>query len=262
MVLTVLVAAFVVLALQQGDDGGGGGPLNAIAQAAEKTQGEPGGRVSMRAVISSGTSDSFTMRGRGVFDGADRAQIVMRMRRPDNGQPVKMEEIGDGTVMYMRSNLFDPLPDGKEWMMLDFGSVMELDSPLPAGGDVKGELALLETVGDDVRKLGKEKVRGVETTRYRGKLDPSEEAQKLREDGSADFATKVKEEGSPVRVEAWIDGDELVRRMRIISSHPQHEGKPEMTIDMTVDFFDFGYEAKIEPPDSDEVFDATSLASS
>jgi len=138
---------------------------------------------------------------------------------------------------------------------------MELDGPLPAGGDVKGELGLLETVGDDVRKLGKEKVRGVETTRYRGTLDPSEEAQKLRENGSDDFATKVKEEGSPVKVEAWIDGDELVRRMRIVSSHPAAEGNPEMTIDMTVDLFDFGYEAKIEAPDSDEVFDATSLAS-
>ncbi|HVD38929.1 MAG TPA: hypothetical protein VNC15_08880, partial [Solirubrobacterales bacterium] len=149
----------------------------------------------------------------------------------------------------------------KEWMMVDFGAAMELDGPLPAGGDVKGELGLLETVGDDVRKLGKEKVRGVETTRYRGTLDPSEEAQKLRENGSDDFATKVKEEGSPVKVEAWIDGDELVRRMRIVSSHPAAEGNPEMTIDMTVDLFDFGYEAKIEAPDSDEVFDATSLAS-
>jgi hypothetical protein len=58
MVLSVLVIAFVVLALQQGGDGGGGGPLNAIAQAAEKTQSEPGGRVSMRAVVSNGSRRS------------------------------------------------------------------------------------------------------------------------------------------------------------------------------------------------------------
>jgi hypothetical protein len=260
----VLALSFAILALfaWPHGDGSGGGPLNVVAEAAAKTQKEPGGRITMRALISSGKSNSLTMRGRGVFDGAGQARMVVRMRRPDTARRVRMEAIGDGTVMYMRSNLFDPLPDGKKWMMLDLGSAMELDSPLPAGGDVKGELGLLETVGDDVRKLGKEKVRGVETTRYRGTLEPSEEAQRLREDGSSDFATDVEDEGSPLQVEAWIDGDELVRRMRIVSSHPQDEGKGEVTIDMVVDLFDFGFEPEIEVPDSNEVFDATSLATS
>jgi hypothetical protein len=260
--VAVLAVAFGGLALLKDGDGGGGGPLNVVAEAAAKTQSQPGGRAATRVVIASGDSDPLTMRGVGAFDGAGRARMALTMRRPDNGRLVKMEEVIDGTVMFMRSPLFESLPDGKEWMMIDLGSAMEVDDPLPASGDVKGELGLLETVGDDVRKLGKEKVRGVETTRYRGTLDPSESAQKLREEGSGDFAAHVQEEGAPVQVEAWIDGNELVRRMRILSSQPQDEGKADMKIDMIVDFFDFGFRPEIEVPDSDEVFDATSMATS
>src|SRR5690242_5634756 len=68
--LALSVAIFALFAWSHGD-GGGGGPLNVVAEAAAKTQSEPGGKVSVRTVISSGRSDSFTMRGRGVFDGAD-----------------------------------------------------------------------------------------------------------------------------------------------------------------------------------------------
>lgn len=260
-VLALSLAILAVIAWPHGD-GSGGGPLNVVAEAAAKTQSQPGGRAAIRVVITPGKSDPLTMRGGGAFDGAGRAHMTLTVRRPDTDQLVKLEEIADGTVAYMRSPLFGALPDGKKWMMIDLGSAMELDGPVPTSGDVKGELALLETVGDDVRKVGKEKVRGVQTTRYRGTLDASEEAQKLREYGSEDFADKVQEEGSPVQVEAWIDGDELVRRMRILSSHPPDEGKPEVTIDVVIGFFDFGYEPEIETPDSDEVFDATSLASS
>jgi hypothetical protein len=57
-----------VFAWQQGD-GDGDGPLNAIAEAAERTQGEPGGRAAMRAIASSPTgSGSFTMTGKMVFN--------------------------------------------------------------------------------------------------------------------------------------------------------------------------------------------------
>jgi hypothetical protein len=164
---------------------------------------------------------------------------VMTVPPHKGGDPMKMETVYDGTVMYMRSSQFGALPGGSEWMALDLSFGGEPDTPLSAGGDAKGELALLEAVTGKVQKLGKEDVRGVPTTRYRG---------------------AVEEEGSPFRVEAWIDADGLVRRMRLVHSQPPENGQGPTSIDMRIDFFDFGIDPEIDVPELSEVFDATALA--
>ena len=259
--LSILIVAFAVFASQQGSDSDSDGPLNAIAEAAERTQREPGGRAAMRAVVSSpAQSESFTMTGQTVFDAEDRSRAIMTVPRRGSNRSVEMHVVTDGTTMYMRSSMFGSLPDGREWMALDFSSFgLELDTPLPANVDAKGELALLEAATGDVQKLGKEDVRGVPTTRYRGTVDASENAEQLREEGEEDLASQI-EKGSPLRIEAWIDSDGLVRRMRLVKSEPREGGEGSMTIDMRMDFFDFGIAPEIDVPDSSEVFDATAIA--
>jgi hypothetical protein len=121
-------------------------------------------------------------------------------------------------------------------------------------------LALLEAVGNDVQKLGKEDVRGVPTTRYRGTISVSDEIKRAREAGADALASLSEKEGSPLHVEAWIDADGLVRRMRLVNSRPSDKGDGPVTTDMRMDFIDFGIEPEIEVPDSSEVFDATELA--
>ena len=127
---------------------------------------------------------------------------------------------------------------------------------VPAGGDAKGELELLEAATGDVQKLGKEDVRGVPTTRYRGTVEPSEHAERLREEGQEDWAAFIEKDAKPLTVEAWIDADDLVRRMRLVQSQPQ-EGGEGSTVDMRMDFFDFGAVPEIDVPAQSEVFDAT-----
>lgn len=250
-----------MFAWPQGGDGDG--PLNAIAAAAEKTQLEPGGRAAMRAVVSSPVrSESFTMTGQIVFDEeTGRSRAVMTFPRPESDGLVEMQVVGDGTVVYMRSSMFGSLPDGREWMSLDFSSFgLKPDTPLPADGDAKGELELLEAATGDIQKLGKEDVRGVPTTRYRGTIDVSEQVELLREKGADDLASYMEEEGTPLRVEAWIDADGLVRRTRLVKSQPREGDEGPMTIDMRMDFFDFGLVPEIDVPEPSEVFDATALA--
>lgn len=255
-----MVVVLAGLAWQEGD-GDGDGPLNAVAAAAERTQQEPGGRSTMRAVISSpGQSQPLTMTGRMVFDAEmDRARAVLTMPRPDSGEPLKMELVGDGTTIYMRSSEFGSLPDGREWMGIDLSLGRELDGSLPANVDAKGELELLEMAGY-VQELGREDVRGVPTTRYRGTIDVSEQAERLREEGGEDLASYVEEKGTPTRFEAWIDAKELVRRMRIVKSQPGEDGEGIVTVDMRMEFSYFGSVPEIDVPDSSEVFDATSFA--
>jgi hypothetical protein len=257
--LAILIVALLAFAWLQGGGGDGDGPLNAIAAAAEKTQEEPGGRAAMRAVVSSPErSESFAIRGRMVFDAEGRVRALLTFPRPDSDSSAKMEMVGDEPVIYMRSSIFGSLPGGREWMALDFSFLQEPDAPLPAGGDAMGELELLEAVADKVRKLGQEDVRGVPTTRYSGTVDVSDRADQLREQGAKELASQV-EAAPPLKIEAWIDTDGLVRRMRYVKSEGKEGGGKSTTMDMRMDFFDFGFEPEIAVPESDEVFDATDL---
>jgi hypothetical protein len=257
--LAVAAVALAAFALQH--DGGGGDPLNAIAAAAERTQREPGGRATMHAIVSSPVpSKSFTITGHMVFNAeTDRTQAVLTIPRPESDGSVEMEVVGDGTVMYMRSSMFGSLPGDSEWMMLDLTLGEDLEAPVPAGGDAMGELELLEAATGEVQKLGKEDVRGLSTTRYRGTIEPSENAERLREEGLDDLAAHIEKDATPLAIEAWIDTDGLVRRMRFVKSQPQ-EGGEGSTIDMWMDFFDFGIVPEIDVPEESEVFDATHLA--
>lgn len=263
--LSILVVLLVVLASWQGGDGDGGhGPLNAVAEAAEKTQREPGGRATMRgAIFSPEQAEPIAITGQLVFDTeAGRSEGEMEFKDPDSDEPVKMEMIADRTMLYMSSSVLGSLPDGRKWMGLDLSLGEDLNTPAPANVDPKGELELLASEAADgkVRKLGSEVVRGVRTTRYRGTVSVADQAKRLRDEGAEDLPSYIEEKGTPLHFEAWIDAHQLVRRMRIVKTQEVEEGKEPETIDMRMDFFDFGPVNEIDVPDADEVFDATSLA--
>jgi hypothetical protein len=259
--LAILVVAFALFASQQGGgDSGGSGPLNAIAQAAEKTQGEPGGRAAMRAVVTKPGAGPITIRARIVFDDEGRSRTVMTVPQPGSDGPVQMDVIGEGTTMYMHSSEFGSLPDGRKWMGLDLSLGEESDSPIPLNADAQEQLGLLAATTGGVQRLGREKVRGVPTTHYRGAIGVTEQAERLGELSAEELAERTEEEGAPLRVEVWVDAHDLVRRMRVAQTQPQIDGNGTANMDMTMDFFDFGLEPQIDVPDSDEVFDATALA--
>jgi hypothetical protein len=259
--VSVLVVVLAMLAVQQGGDGDESGPLNAIAEAAEKTQEEPGGRAIINGVVvSPDPSKSFTMSGETVFnDETERTRGVIRLSRPGSDDPLEMRMVTDGATMYMRSELFGSLPDGDEWMSLDLSLGGEVESPVPGGSDATEELELLEEVTGDVHRLGEEEVRGVQTTHYRGTVAVSDQVEDLREEGAEDAASFIEDKGTPTQVEAWIDDQGLVRRTRIVKSQPPEKGEAPTTIAMRLDFVDLDLVPDIDVPDSDEVFDATAL---
>lgn len=254
--LIAVVAVSALFAWQQGGDGDGPGPLNAIAAAAERTRAEPGGRVAVRGVITSPIeSESLTITGSMVYSG-ERSRGVLTAVAPESGEPVEMDLVGDGLEVYMRSDLLDSLPDGSEWMGLDLSVIPNGETPLPVEVDARGDLAILEAVTGDVEELGEEEVRGVPTTRYRGEVDNVERAGELRKEGAGRLASLI-EAGSPLRVEAWIDADGLIRRMGLVYSAPRAEGDGSTTTDLRMDFFDLGIEPEIDLPPSDKVYDMT-----
>lgn len=251
--LVVAIAALVVVLSQLGG-GGGAAPLNAVAAAAVKTQEQPGGRANMRAIITA-DGKTVTITGQAVFDSENRARATL-FKGSSRSSP-RLDEVVDGPVLYMRSPEFS-LPDGLEWMKIDLEDAVGLKVPAQSGTDPRDELSILEVAGN-FQKLGKDQVRGEATTHYRGTIGIAEAVERLREKGEDELAENYEENGGPIDFEAWIGSDGIVRRLRLVTTITAGQGK-EVNSDMTMTFFDFGLEPSIVVPDSDSVYDATSLA--
>lgn len=95
--LSTLIIALVAFAWQYD-----GGSLNPIAQAAEKTQRQPGSRSAIFARVSyeGHPAASFTMRGRGVFNAETaRSRVVLIADAPQPVGSVKVSAVGDGRLI-------------------------------------------------------------------------------------------------------------------------------------------------------------------
>lgn len=244
--LAGLVIAVLVFVVAQGD-GSGGGPLNAIAQASEVTQREPGGRATIEATVTSSTTpEGITETASMIFDDSGKSRGVFTVRGHETGREGKLLVIVNGTTTYVSSDLLDSLPEGKKWMEVDYSSaVNNSGTSVPAQDGPEEGLKLLERV-QGAEEVGKEDIDGVPTTRYRGTLPAAKEA----------FGVQL--HVSALHVDVWIDAQGRVRRMHVVVSGSVGEAEASSTTAMTIDYVEFGRMPKIGLPDPAEVFNATS----
>lgn len=240
-------------------------PLNPIAAAAERTQTEPGARFTMTArYTSTELPQPMLAHGSGAYNSeTGLSEAVLRLDSPEVGR-LEMEMVGDERSFYIRGNeAMGPLPEGKEWMKVDPLLGAGEEELMIGGGDADGSLRMLGAVSGGVSKLGREQVRGTATQRYRATIDLAEVSQLLRDEGQdelADLYEKYSELGpADQTVEVWIDGREIVRRMRMMMQLPSEPGQPVVTMDMRIELFDLGAEPAITLPDESQVFDMTPL---
>jgi hypothetical protein len=261
--LLLLLLALLVLANSLFDDEEN--PLNPIAAAAEHTQSEPGVRYTMVATYTSDSLPKPTVaHGWGAYDTeTDLSKATLKLTSP-SGEPITLELVGDSTSFYLRGDkIIADLPGGKEWMKIEPFLGHSQQEAMVGNASVSSSLEMLSSVGGDVQQLGQEKVRGVTTERYRARYSLSDYSELLREEGKDDLAEQYEKwyalnPSSPL-VEAWIDAKDVLRRFRMVMTLPTEPGKPSMTTEMTMDFFDFGARPQIVLPDSDRVFDATPI---
>ncbi len=244
--LAVVAIAIVAFVVAQGG-GSGGGPLNAIANAAEITQREPGGRAVFHATVTSATTpEGLTETGSLVFDDSGRSRGTFTVKGHKTGREVKALAIVNGTTTYVSSDQFESFPEGKKWLELDLSSAVKgLGSAASADAGPEEGLKILERV-QGAEEIGKEDIGGVPTTHFRGILPAAEEV----------FGVKL--HVSALHTDVWIDGQDRVRRMQVVVSGTVGEEEESTTTDMTIDYVDFGRVPKIGLPDPDEVFNATS----
>jgi len=185
----------------------------------------------------------------------------------------EMEILMDGGVMYMRSPMFQDA--GTDWVSMD-PSKMDPAAAAQFGGFGAGTTDPSALVGlfagvFDVKVSGEQELRGVPTTHYVGTIDLKKVlkgfADVVGED--VDAATKqqlkaaVKQFESlgidkKIPFEIWIDAEGLPRRQRITMDFGKLvPGAEEASMEMTVDFSDFGKPVDIKIPDPSEVTDMT-----
>jgi hypothetical protein len=239
---------------------------NPIAQAAERTQGATGARSVIQAVYSSPALDQpLTMTGRGIYAGGDgRSRTTMTIQVPSPLGSLQAEAIGDERTVYLRSpQLSKRLPPGREWIGVDPWLGRTAETAFAGNGDTRAQLELLAAASGNVKTVGTEEVRGVQTTRFRGAVDLARYAAVLNSEGKNGEALRDERLArlvpSTTTVEAWIDDDDYLRRARILTSMPDTPSQSSISMDMRIDFFDFGISPIVHLPAAGEVFDVTPL---
>ncbi|MGH3020912.1 MAG: hypothetical protein ACRDNR_12260 [Gaiellaceae bacterium] len=222
LILPVLLTAFVLAACGGSETTAPQPPPKIdVAQATARTADAESARFSLSG--EGGRGGPFT--GEGELAG-NRGKLELHFSEAAGGLfPADVEAVFADGALYLRlSGLAGLLPGlvsgGKDWLRVDLAADSDvLDEYLDfGGGDPTRLLETLEAAGA-FAEVGSERVRGVETTRYRGSVASS-------------------------RVDVWVGADELVRRVTV------HDGDGT---NVELELYDFGADVEVERPPDDEV---------
>ena len=225
-------------------------PAAYVVKAAKKSSTAPSEHVKMQAVASV-QGQEVDITGSGDFDNtAHRGS--MSAHTSVGGIDIQIDEILDGTTIYMKSPLFAAtLPAGKTWLKLDlqkFGRTKGIDFSALMSQNPNQSFSQLQASGR-VTEVGDETLYGAETTHYRGRIDIS----KLPQAAQIEALTKARY--GPYNV--WIGKDDgYVHQLALTYSYAAPgAGRQKATI--TTTFSDFGKDVAVNVPADSEVVDAT-----
>lgn len=245
--------------------------LDPVANAASKTAKTTSSRFIFSASLDAGTMGQFSFHGNGIFDGpTKRGWANMHFTLPLSAQAQlgttdpSMEMIFDGQhglVMYMRSALFRTVPAGT-WVKMDLEKLAkkagyDLGAIMNANQADPSQALKMLMASSHARPMGKERIRGIVTTRYSFVIDFDQ----LVHDNKALQQFKSITGTSSIPAQAWIDAQGRVRRLNVQMSMGPQLGTP-MTMTITEDLYDFGVRTDIEPPSGSMVTDISDLSGS
>lgn len=164
-------------------------------------------------------------------------------------------------ILYMK------MPDfgfglGSSWV--DYGPFDEL-TPDQRQQNPAQYLEYLEEISEDVKQVGKEKVDGVDTIRYKGIVDGEVIAGQVREllEDSDTSEEEIQNaisiyEGVKIPIEVWVDNKDLVRKITISINAKSFLGTElqegeSFKIDFEYVLSDFGIDVDVSAPLAGEV---------
>jgi hypothetical protein len=271
-------AAALAVAISAGGCGGTSATLDPVARAADTTSHLGGAHLSMKGqVTGAGLPELFTLSGGGFYnykthEGTftfDISGLPSSVTSELGSGTLRMEELITSSTLYVGSPLLaGKLPGGARWMKLDIGrfaQALGFNLQQLSGGQTNPAqfLEYLRATSGSVTTVGRERVRGVETTRYKGSIDlrkagdvlPTSDRGQLR----SAIDKVISQSGlSSIPVEAWVDDKHVIRRIDLnlaIAATGQ-----KVSVAMSVELFGFGPTPAVHPPAGSEVFDATNSA--
>ena len=271
-----LAVAGLVVALLAGACGGGGGggagksPVEVLTGVPARTIAARSSRVTFTIHIPANPNvppaAPVSVTGEGVFEfGTNKGRMTLDLSAA--GLPGKIESIVDDKVVYEKlpPSLASKVPGGKPWLKVD-ESVLSQRAGIDLGSlsqaqssDPTQALEYLKGTSGDLHELGRQRVRGEQSTRYALTIDlekalaGSPQAQQTLES----FRKLVGTTSFPAQV--WVDDAGRMRKFQFSldlskSSDPaaSHYQGP---ITMTLELYDFGTPVNAAPPPADQVTD-------
>ncbi|MEA2473574.1 MAG: hypothetical protein QOE06_1489 [Thermoleophilaceae bacterium] len=248
-------------------------PLSTVANAAEATNDSGGFKLTIDGrYILPGNGRALPMKGSGALDPQHRRGHLVFNQAGALGGGGTIEQIFQGDVIYMKTPAAAAQFGAKKpWLRVDVkqaGQALGIDPSRlgqMGGNDPRQMLNQIRSVTGDVEKLGTEKVRGVETTKYRGNVDirryPDRLPETQREQARVEVEKLVQQTGSGTYpMTLWIGKDKLVRRVRIEYGFDIPGQKQQGRFSMTMEFYDFGAPIDVAPPPAKDVQDLAQLA--
>ncbi|MGW5210852.1 DUF1396 domain-containing protein [Streptomyces sp. NPDC004051] len=222
------------------------------------------------------TSFRYTMTGEVPEQGKIEIEASMRAK-PDVAMSMQITAPGEGAQEKVEIRLVDKAMyigggaemakemDGKSWMKFDMAALgadaesNELGAPRQAEQDPATESTFLAGA-KDVKKIGTEKIDGVETTRYSGTitLDDLRDSLKKKDAKAAEAGEKSlkkyeKMGAESLTMDIWVDGEDHTKQFRMRGETPQGP------LDMTTKFLDVNKPVMIEAPPAEETADLAEM---
>lgn len=266
---SLLLLPFLALVLATACGGEELSPQAAVAEAATKSQDAGSSRVVLELTMTGLAPEPLSITGEGIQDPEQqlaRFTIDLSQVAGLTGGGVDLGEIEmvlDGSALYMRL----PFLEGaglKPWVEIDLRAIAEeegLDLPsLQQLGQADPALtfAYLRAASDNTQEVGQEDVRGVETTHYRLTVELARVAEQVpaeqREQMRAAVQALIEATGlETVPVDAWIDGDGLIRRMDLDYEDVEVAPGKKGSMSMSMELYDYGVDVDVSLPPSDQV---------
>jgi hypothetical protein len=236
-----------------------------VAAAAARTAEVESYRTSFEGTIQA-AGESVEMSGEGEF-ASEGKRGSMTMNMSVQGQDLTMDMVIAWPAFYMRftPELRADLPAGKEWVKFDIQKLgkefgVDFNELMQASqSDPTQALEYLRRVSD-LKTLGQEDVRGVETTHFRGEVDLKRVAAEAPP-ATRDSVERVLELSGLDRLptEVWVSSDGLVRRMKYTYADMRSPGAPPIDMTMQMELYDFGVAVDVTEPPADQVVDLQEL---
>ena len=278
--LALVCAGSLLLATACGSSSSSSG--DPVAKAALASASAPGYKMNLTMSFSSpGLASGLSATGNGSFDVKDHAgsfnlalnlgnspQVVQAL----GSSTLQIQEIIDGLTIYVKlpSSIAQKLPGAKPWLKVDLAKLASSSgipglSSLgsnPASSDPSQLLQYLKAVSGSITKVGTEQVNGVQTTHYRATIDldrvPNALPASSRASGRQAIQALEKSSGThQLPVDAWIDSQNLVRRMQL--SFSSTSSGQRVTALTTIDIPEYGPHSAPAIPPADPVTDAGAL---